>query len=451
MHLLWPILIGVTLLIYVLMHQLEQAPRQGLDTRETDWIFFASAVGFPVLILVGVGWLLHWPFGWLAQHGWPGLLALVVVGALTGLATVPEMALGALLSYTIVTPEPALVNWFVFPVLIGCTVHWLLNVQRYGAWSEYARDRRIHAALLEEFVHHVTGPSLKDRIVRTVARAAYTLPVALAIAPAQFGSAAKPGWLGLAGTILVSVNLWMWDWYLHVILRYFRTTFRVAATVGVIASVFLAVGPVGGAAARTLAHVPAAWWVAFAAVPVMRWLITRPLRKYGRPPGIALRVGNRVVAPVTGFVAKAVTPVYLIVLEHPQANLLPLVTGVLGVMTVLNVLGAPVLPLSVHLSSEVKALPRMGEKFGERTVGHWIFDQFIARTGPQNYRFIHALAALYARTRQPELLSLADDALRVIEQEIFPFTSEKSLAAIKVSHEQAAAACDALRQRAVME
>jgi hypothetical protein len=447
-HLLWPVFLGLILSLYVVMHLLEQSPRAKVDPGETDLVFFTSAFGFGTLTCVVIAWLLHWPFGWLARQGWPGLVPLAVLGAFLGLACLPEIALGSLVAFEVISPAPALVSWWVFPTVTGCSVHWLINTKRYGTWSEYALVRGVRGALIGAFVHHVHRPSLRDRSVRAGAWVAYTLPVLLSVAPSLFRAAAKPSWLGICGALLLSVNLWIWDWYLYVILRQYRSVLRISTALGVLAAVFLAISPAGAVVARLLAHVPVGFVGALAVIPLVRWLVTRRLRKYGRHlRGIAL-VTNSVVGPLTGIITMTITPLYLIALEHPRPHLLAEVTSVLAVVTVLNLLGAPILQLAARLSVEVKSLPRTGPRFCEQVVGNWVFDQFVTTFGQQNYRFVHMLAAQYAQTRQPELLDMARSALRIIEQEVFPFIADKPRAALQPHHDEATAEC-AAAQRSV--
>ncbi|MEV0405675.1 hypothetical protein [Actinoallomurus sp. NPDC050550] len=441
MQVVWLTCLGLLLTVYVAMRNLEIAPRMKTDPRVDGPVFFIYALITGAAMWTLAGWLLHWPLGFLAGLGWPGLVVLVILGALIGFFALPDIALGGLLATTLVVPSSTLVNWWVAPAAAGCTAHWLFNRHRHGAWSAYAFDRAVRRNALAGFVHQVVAPTVGDRLRHAAALAVFTLPVFVALTPAALHAPTRPGWPGICALILVTANLWSWDWCLHAILREDRALYRLGASLGVVGAVLLAIGPWGPPLARLLAAAPAGTPIVLAVVPALRWVLIRRARTpSGRRNGLL-----RIAAIPTGLITKLVTPAVLLAVEYPRHHLLPGSLLVLGTVTLLNLLGAPVASNTMQLAYRLRWLPRLEERALDQIVGHWVFDQFVASSGPRSYRFVQLLAMQYAKTGEPVLRRTAELALDLVQREVLPYQShDRRTATVQDDHDKVAAQWAAL-------
>jgi hypothetical protein len=425
---LWPVLLIAVAALYTVLRHLELAPTRGVDPREVGAVFFASALVSAAVTWTLSTWLLFWPLDWLVTVSWLGVIVAVLVGLAVGFVGMPDVAMGAVITYTWWRPEPDLVLWWALPVVVGCSAHWLVNVRRYRTWSEPAAYWAVQQRALARLMRHVVPPGWSLKALRVVVNCAYTAPVVV------WFVLGRSGWTGLGCAVLVTINLWASDWALRNVMRPSRVLFRLVGLAWLALSLLVTAGPVG------------AWLVwlwhesdlgliggGVLAVALLAYglLMFRWRKKMSTPNGL-LRL---TIAPV--FLLRHAAVLFaLAALFHPAPDVLLAAMPILAAVVAVNVSGGFVLGLVAIGFQEATRLVRYPIVTRDTLLGGWAYDQCLSYHASGNIVLVQVLMNLAVSSGQRAYLDAAGHALNLLGEDVLPlFTSEET----KLRHSVASA------------
>lgn len=388
---------------YTVLRHLEFARMRDVNIREKGAVYFAFSTASAAITWTLLSWLLHWPLGWLAHLGWLGLVPLALLGAALGYRAMPEVALGAAITYTWWRPEPDLVLWWALPIIVGCTVHWAMNFSAFGSWSIAGLEFRMRRNTLQEFLRYVVPPGLVDRAVRWLALTAYTTPIVLWFA----GDAA---WPGLVAAVLVTLNLWISDWNLRILLRPNRSVSRQTAVAWLAAVVVLA------ATLRLDVDISLSVSITAALVVVVQATATHVVRRRATTLPRTLRLLTILV-----YLARSGAVVLVVsALLHPGDDQLTALLPSLVAVLAANASGAFNMGLSATTMQDARRMVSKPPPLRAWLLGTWAYDTFLGRSGPNNLSFVLMLLNMAQLTGRADYLVTADQALDLVENEVLP-------------------------------
>lgn len=415
----WSVLLIAVAALYAVLRHLEIAPSRGVDPREVGVAFFASALLSATVTWTLLAWVLFWPLDWLMTVGWLGIIVVVLLGLAVGFVGMQDVAMGAAITYTWWRPEPDLVLWWALPIVVGCTAHWLVNARRYHTWSELAAKWMIQRRMLASLMRYVVPPGWSLRALRVLVNCAYTAPAVV------WFVVGGSGWTGLVCTVLITVNLWLSDWALRIMMRPSRVMLRLLGLAWLAVSLLLTAGPVGAWLVR-LWHDsgPGLLGGGVLALVLLAYglLMFRKRKNMSTPNGML-----RWVIPPVFLLRHAVALFALAAVFHPARDVLLAAMPVLAAVVVVNISGGFFLGLAAITVQEATRLVRYPTITRDALLGGWVYDQCLAHRASGNIVLVQVLVSLAIESGQRPFLEAAGYTLDLLEEDVLPlFTGQET-------------------------
>jgi hypothetical protein len=397
-----------------------------------------------------------------------GAIAVVVVGFAIGTLGLPVIGLGAAVCALLWGPEPALVEYWALPIVLGYLVR-LAHINPMH-WRGYA----VTVAMFEQQGLVIKNPMPAERLWRAGQFLSALGPLgAVALAAMSGGTPLEQGarWVG---ALLVAAQLTRVDWDMRRIPdRLVRMSFRISAVAGRVVVLALAASPAGGALAALWARTPALTGVTggliLAACASFPWLALNAINRFDGND--RLRHVRRPLAIIRMPLSAGLIPVAVVAFH--AASGLPVAAAVLAAVEALGMAAG-----RRRADMDFRQL-RFAAGFlhdrDDRLLGRWLQDAILGRPGRPDHALIRALggAAFLSAKGQvvsgqkplgirvaPELYrpltgtaalrwtDLARRALDLVDTEVRPRYPERNRAALDAA--QAAARADLSWSRAIV-